>query len=496
MHLQEPECHDREESESIFRASGKKASPNTHAYLRMEELPLTIRLVIMALLLGVNSFFAAAEVALVSVRDTRIRELAAAGNRSARTVLDLLSDPDRMLSATQLGVTLASLGLGWSGEDTVFLLMEPVFGPLLLPEHAELAHFLSFAVAFMVITFLHMVVGEVVPKNLALERAEKLALVVAPPLQLFSRITGVFVRLVETTAERLSRLMGLKMTVSRTVYTAEELKLVVSLSQRQGTLARLQEAMLHKVIDFYEVAVREVMVPRQEMVALPYTAGFDQVVECITGFRHSRIPIYRDSPEQVIGVIYAKDIWSYVQQLRRWQLLGRTPPPFALQSFVNEVAFVPETKLLFEMMKEFLDRRFHLAMVVDEFGTLVGLVTVEDALEQIVGEIRDEHEHEHEIMVPRVEPSLDQVLEVDGITKILDLESLYKIGLPYDAGFETLAGFLLQKLGSIPKGGESVTYDGRSYTILEMDQNRISRVRIEPVAAPEEVSTPKGRSES
>ena len=459
---------------------------------RMEELPLTLRLVVLALLLGVNSFFAAAEVALVSVRDTRIRELAEAGNRAARTVLDLLSDPDHMLSATQLGVTLASLGLGWTGEDLVYQLMEPVFAPLLLPEHAELAHFLSFAVAFTVITFLHMVVGEVVPKNLALERAEKLALVVAPPLKLFSRITGVFVRFVETTAERLSRLMGLKMTVSRTVYTAEELKLVVSLSQRQGTLPRLQEAMLHKVIDFYEVAVREVMVPRQEMVALPHTATFDQVVECITRFRHSRIPIYRDSPEQVIGVIYAKDIWSDVQQMRRSQVLGRTLPPFALQSFVHDVAFVPETKLLFEMMKEFLDQRFHLAMVVDEFGTVVGLLTVEDALEQIVGEIRDEHEH----MLPRVEPSPGQVFEVDGITKILDLESLYKIELPYDAGFETLAGFLLQKLGSIPQGGESVTYKGRNYTILEMDQNRISRVRIEPVAVPEEVSTPEGKSES
>jgi CBS domain containing-hemolysin-like protein len=458
----------------------------------MEELPLTLRLVVLVLLLGINSFFAAAEVALVSVRDTRIRELAEGGHRAARAVLDLLSDPDHMLSATQLGVTLASLGLGWSGEDTVFRLMEPVFGPLRLPDHAELAHFLSFAVAFTVITFLHMVVGEVVPKNLALERAEKLALVVAPPLQLFSRITGIFVRLVESTAERLSRLMGLKMTVSRTVYTAEELKLVVSLSQRQGTLARLQEAMLHKVIDFYEVAVREVMVPRQEMVALPHTATFDQVIECITRFRHSRIPIYRDSPEQVIGVIYAKDIWSDVQQMRRWQLLGRTAPPFALQAIVHDVAFVPETKLLFEMMKEFLDQRFHIAMVVDEFGTVVGLLTVEDALEQIVGEIRDEHEH----MLPRVESSPGQVFEVDGITKILDLESLCNIELPYDAGFETLAGFLLQKLGSIPQGGESVTYEGRNYTILEMDQNRISRVRIEPVAVPEEVNTPEGESKS
>jgi len=257
----------------------------------MEELPLTIRLVVLTFLLGVNAFFAAAEVALVSVRETRMRELAEAGKRGAQAVLDLLANPDRMLSATQLGVTLARLGLGWAGEDTVFLLLEPVFRPL-IPNFEQLAHFLSFVVAFTVITFLHMVVGEVVPKNLALERTEKLVLIVAPPLQLFARVTGLFVTKVERTSARLSRLMGLTMDASNTVYTAEELKLVVSLSHRQGALARLQEAMLHRVIDFYEVSVREVMVPRQEMIALPHTATFEQVVDCVVRHRHSRIPIY------------------------------------------------------------------------------------------------------------------------------------------------------------------------------------------------------------
>jgi CBS domain containing-hemolysin-like protein len=452
----------------------------------MEELPLTIRLVVLTFLLGVNAFFAAAEVALVSVRETRVRELAEAGRRGAQAVLDLLANPDRMISATQLGVTLASLGLGWAGEDTVFLLMEPVFRPL-IPNFEQLAHFLSFVVAFTVITFLHMVVGEVVPKNLALERTEKLVLIVAPPLQLFARATGLFVTLVERTSARLSRLLGLKMNASKTVYTAEELKLVVSLSHRQGALAQLQEAMLHRVIDFYEVSVREVMVPRQGMIALPHTATFEQVVDCVVRHRHSRIPIYEQSPEHVSGVIYAKEIWVYVQQVRRWQSLDRAPPPFTLRSFMHDVAFVPETKFLFELLSEFLERRFHMAMVVDEFGTVVGLVTVEDALEQIVGEIRDEHERK---LLPEA-LSADQVFEVDGITTILDLYSEYEIDLPYDAGFETLAGFLLHKLGFIPKGGETVTYGGHAFTILEMDQNRISRVRIEPVAV-EEVAAPEG----
>ena len=449
----------------------------------MEDLPITLRMVVLALLLGINAFFAAAEVALVSVRETRIRELAQGGSRAARMVLKLLASPDRMLSTTQLGVTLASLGLGWAGESTVFRVLEPVTSSLLVGRAAEFAHVISFGVGFTFITFLHMAVGEVLPKNLALERAERLALSVAPPLQLFSQATSFFVTLVERTARLLSRMLGLKLTGSPSGHTAEELKLIVSLSRRQGKEAELREAMLHRAIDFYDVTVREVMVPRQEMVALPIDGTLDQVIDCVVRSQHARIPVYDESPEHVVGVVYAKEIWSFVQQTRRWQMLDRPPPPFLLRAFTHNVSFVPETKFLYELLDEFQRRRFQMAMVVDEFGTLSGLVTVEDALEQIVGEIRDEHE--------RVKPEELQigasVVEIDGNTNILDLDNQYGVELPYDAGFETLAGFLLSRLGHIPKGGESVAYQGRMFTVLEMEHNRISKVRIEPLATPAEV---------
>ncbi len=444
----------------------------------MEQLPISIRLVILFLLLGINSFFAAAEVALVSVRDTRMRELARAGDRHAQTVLDLLANPDRMLSATQLGVTLASLGLGWAGESTVYRLVQPLFEPFLLPRFEQAAHLLSFTLAFSLITFLHMVLGEVVPKNLALERTERLALRVAGPFELFARTTGFFVSLVKGTSRSLSLLLGLRMDSAQKAYTAEELKLVVSLSKKEGELAHRQEDMLHRVIDFYDLTVREVMVPRQEMIALPLMATLDHVVDVFVRHQHARIPVYEGSPEHVVGVVYMKEVWSFVQQMRRWQVLDRPPPAFLLRSFIRSVEFVPETKFLFEMLEEFQQRRYHMAMVVDEFGTVVGLVTVEDALEQIVGEIRDEHE--------RPEPGefgvSGALIEVDGITNILDLESHYQIELPYDAGFETLAGFLLSKLGHIPTTGESLDYQGRRYTVLEMERNRIGKVRIEKLA--------------
>lgn len=445
----------------------------------MEELPLTLRLIVLVFLLGVNAFFSAAEVALVSVRATRMQALAAAGNRHADLVLGLLNDPDRMISATQLGVTLASLGLGWAGESTVYRLIEPLVRPWITPATEQLGHVFSFIVAFSAITFLHMVVGEVVPKNLGMERAERLSLAVATPLQLFSRATGLFVSLVEGTSERISRLMGLKLDAAEQGYTAEELKLLFSVSKREGRLAQFQEMMLSRAVDFHDVTLREVMVPRQEMVALPSTATIDQVVDCVVRYQHSRIPIYEGSSENVIGVLFVKEVWSFVQRMHRWQALGRPPPPFRLQAFLHRVPFAPETKFLYELLEEFQQQRYHMAAVVDEFGTVIGLVTVEDALEQIVGEIREEHERPK----PGELQSADEPVEIDGITNVRDLASLFHIELPYDAGFETLAGFLLSRLGHIPRGGEEIEFEGRKYIVLGMEHNRIAKVRVERVAA-------------
>ncbi len=445
----------------------------------MEDLPVTVRLVVLFLLLAVNSFFAAAEVALVSVRRTRMRQLADAGNPQASLVLKLLEAPDRMLSATQMGVTLASLGLGWAGEETVYRLAQPLLDRLFTGQLEQLGHVVTFAFSFSAITFLHMVLGEVVPKNLAMERSERLALAVATPLEYFAKATGLFVSAVRGTAEKLSRLIGLKLAAGEDGFTAEELKLIVSVSKKQGQQAERQEEMIHRVIDFYDLTAREVMVPRQEMVALPSDAGPDQVIDTIVRTRHSRIPIYEESVDNVIGVIYAKEVWIFVQKIRRWQALARPAPTFKLRSFLQPVEFVPETKMLHELLTEFQERRFQMAMIVDEFGTVVGLATIEDALEQIVGEIREEHEPAEALQ------ALDGPLELDGITNIRDLATHYKIELPYDAGFETLAGFLLSRLGHIPTAGESVEFEGRKFTVLQMERNRIFRVRVDLPQAPE-----------
>ncbi len=456
----------------------------------MEEIPLTLRLLAVAGLLVANSFFAAAEVALVSVRESRMRARAKEGDRRARMVVGLLANPDRMLAATQLGVTVASLGLGWASESTVYRAIRPLFEPIFPPQSEALLHFVSFTIAFTVITFLHMVLGEVVPKNLALERSERLALMVGTPLELFARASGFFVSLVERSAEAISRIFGAKPDGRRKTYSSEELKLLLGVGDGEGAPAESRETMLRRAVDFYDLSVREVMVPRQEIAALPADASLDQIVDCLVREKHSRIPVYDGSPEQIIGAIYAQDIWSFVQADRRRQTLGGSPLPFSLRRFIRRVPFVPETKLLHELLEELQQRRKQLAMVVDEFGTVVGLVTAEDAVEQIVGEIREEHEK------PQLAQSRPpgEPIEIDGITPILDLASQYEIELPYDAGFETLAGFLMSRLGHVPKGGETVLYQGTTFTVLEMNHNRIAKVRIDP-AAPQAQETEEADSE-
>ncbi|HYM09805.1 MAG TPA: hemolysin family protein, partial [Bryobacterales bacterium] len=350
----------------------------------MESFPLSLRLLLLPVLLGINGFFAAAELALVSVRETRMRQLAQEGSSRARAVLGLLENPDRLLSASQLGVTLASLGLGWAGQETVYHLLAGLLPPITNIHTDRLLHFAAFAVAFLIITFLHMVIGEVVPKNLAFERAERLALAAAPALELFARATHFFVHTVEAWSAALSRLLGLQGAPKASAHSIEELKLIVSASRRHGLLPASQEDLLHRVIDFYDVTAREVMVPRSQMVSLPADSSLESAIRVIRIHRHSRLPVWEGSPEHIIGILYAKDLWAL--------LLRRPPRQFRLRDWLHPHRVVPETKPLHQLLAEFQQHRFHMAMVVDEFGTIAGLVTVEDVVEQIVGEIRDEHD--------------------------------------------------------------------------------------------------------
>ena len=438
---------------------------------------MSLRLILLAAIVALNGFFAAAEVALVSVRASRLKELAEQGNIAARAALGLLANPGRLLSTTQVGVTLASLGLGWAGEDTVYRILLGWIQPWLplnpQPWVTAWLHGLSFAAAFLLISLVHVVIGEVVPKNLALEKADRLALLVAPPLLAFRRISAPFVFTIEQAAEALSHALGLHGGHAGGGHSSEELKFIIESSHYHGHLEEFEEHAIRKLLELKEINTREIMTPRRDIVSVSADASLDELLRLTLRHKFSRMPVYDAGPEHIIGIVHYKDL------IRAWQLRkqanDRRQPqrPFRLRPYVRGVVVVPETKPLHQLVDEFRQKHAHLAMVVDEFGTITGLVTLEDVLEQVFGEIADEHD------VRRALPEANApLIELDGSTNIRDLASNYGIELPGDAGFETLAGFLLHQLGYIPAAGESVMYDGRTFVVEQMERNRIARVKI------------------
>lgn len=433
-----------------------------------------LRLLVVVLLILVNGLFAAAEVSLVSVRQSRLRQLAAEGQAGAQAALSLLANPGRLLSVTQVGVTLASLGLGWAGEDTLYQIFSSLLQPVGVHLSAGLLHGLCLVGAFLIISYLHVVLGEVVPKNMAIATADRLAVLVAPALLVFYRISIAFVIIIERSAEAITRALQLKSARHAGGHSAEELKLIVTSSRGLGILPEAEEDMIHGVLDLSHISVREVMVPRNDIVSIPLDATLDQVLHTMLEHRHSRMPVYEGTPEKIVGILHYKDLLPVWEERREAIRSGRPSRAFRVSRLLRKHMVVPETKPLSQMLEEFRQARSHLALVVDEFGTIAGMLTVKDVLRQVVGRIEDEHV---EKAMPRLLEA-DEV-ELDGATRIRDLESEFGVEIPTDAGFETLAGFLLYRLGEIPHEGESVEYQGRRYTVLAMERNRIARVRIE-----------------
>jgi CBS domain containing-hemolysin-like protein len=426
-------------------------------------------------LVALNAFFVATEYSLLSVRRTRLEQLANEGNSRAKLVLSLLSDMVALFSGTQLGITVISLLMGWMGEtimaDAIEHSLEGYLGHV---ARAAVAHTVSVGVAFLLITMLLMVFGELVPKAMAYENAERFALGVARPMHLFLQLSRYPVRLLDALASGVLR--SLRHTSGRShglVPTAEEVKLIVSGIRKRGLLDEEQEEMIHSVFDLDRVRVREIMVPWNRVTCLPVSTDLRTLLDRVVKDQHSRIPVYDGLPDQIVGVLYTKDLLAVVSERAR----AATPQDaaFDLRAILHPPMIVPEAMSLSQVLKDARRRHSQMALVVDEFGTFVGVVTIEDVLEQIVGEIQDEYDRE-EAAIRKVG---ENVLVVDASVSLRDLADDYNIVLPRGAGYETLAGFVLVRLGSIPRGGESFVYESHRYTVLEVEGHRVSKVRIE-----------------
>jgi CBS domain containing-hemolysin-like protein len=439
----------------------------------MEETYFGYRFLLLVMIVGLNAFFASAEMALISARPSRLRELAGGGAVGAQAALNLLEHPERLLSTVQLGVTLAALGAGWAGEDTVYRALVALLQPLATPRTQTLLHGASFVTAFLALAFVMVVLGEVVPKNLGLKQSERYAVVAAPLLLVFYRVSQPFIFVLERSSAVVSHALGLRPGRSGG-HSVEELKLIASSVRATGRITDFEEHALDRLLDLSGLSAREVMVPRNNMVSISIEASLDHALRTLVDNQYSRVPVYERDPQNIIGILHYKDLFPLWYRIRTAARLNAPLPQMLLRALLHKPVVVPESKPLSQMIDEFRQSHVHMALVVDEFGTIAGLVTLEDVLEQVFGEIEDEHDPRH----PR--PALGQpVLELDGAVSIRDLQTQYGILLPTNAGFETLAGFLLFRLGYIPKAGETLDQDERRFTILEMDDKRIAKVKIE-----------------
>jgi CBS domain containing-hemolysin-like protein len=466
---------------------------------------MLFRAIMVAFFILANSFFVAAEFALISVRETRMQQLLALGRPGARTVLQLKHNIDDFLPAVQFGVTLASLALGWLGEPAVAQMLLDAASRWLtvLPPHAVLyAHTIAIVIAFAAITYFEVLLGELVPKSLALQRTERIALAVAGPMDVFIRMTRPAVRMMNRSASVVLRLFRAPLHGEGSVHSPEELKLIATATRRMGLLPAFQEEIIHRAIELNHVTVREIMTPRGKIFSLPADMPIERASARIVEEQHSRVPVYEDrtlaggdapvgsiaDPDRIIGVVYSKDV-SRLMHFRAVALGlgGAVNSGQTLRQVMRDVFVVPETKLAVELLQEFQDRRRQIAVVVDEFGSTVGIVTGEDVLEQVVGELEDEFD----VAARTAGFNAEGVMALDGSTTLRDLGTQLSWTFPREAGVETLAGFMLTQLGHLPIAGESVTHAGRRYVVEQMIGRRIARARVETINATSEAEDPQ-----
>ncbi|MCI0665842.1 MAG: hemolysin family protein [Acidobacteria bacterium] len=420
------------------------------------------------LLVLANAFFVAVEFALVSVRRSRIETLAAAGLGKAHAVLRALDHLDAMLSACQFGITVASLALGAVGESTLARLLEPVilnFFPTGIS--TILAHSIAITIALSIITYLHLVLGEYAPKAFAIEKAEAISLATARWMELFYRAFKPFILFINISGSKLLRVFGVEFRPGHhTIYTEDELRHLINLSHQSGHLQQDEKELIHNVFEFSELTVQEIMLPRTEVVAIELGASFSQVVHQFQVSGYSRLPVYRDNFDNIVGVLHSKDVMPFLLRAQE----------FKIEKIIHKPVFIPDTAPLWEVLQRLQKSRTHLAIVVDEHSGVEGILTLEDLLEEIVGEIQDEHD---ESFVERLSQQGEGVFSIDGMLSVRDANRKLKLNLPESEDYKTLAGFLIARAGRLLNQGDIVEYNGTLFTIERVARRRIISVRME-----------------
>lgn len=429
-----------------------------------EPLLSSINLLLALVLVGLNAFFVAAEFALVRVRESRIVQLEQEGSQRAAVVHQTLRDLDSYLSVCQVGITVASLALGWVGEPAVSHLIRPLLEAVGIANE-RVIEIIAVALGFGAITYFHLVLGEQAPKYFSIQKAERVALWISRPLNLFRLLLTPVVWVVNASTNFVLRPWGIRLGEEMEAHSEEELRIMISSSTASGVLDPEERDYLNNVFEFGDRVAREIMVPRPDVEAIPSDAPLSEMADAAVNGRYTRYPVYEEDLDHVLGAAHVKDLFRAALE---------DSDDFDIRSILRECLVVPETKRIEEILKEFQTRTLQMAIVIDEWGSVEGLITIEDIVEEIVGEIQDEFDED--------EPSIEEIgadlYAVDGRIPIIDVNDRFALDLPHE-DFDTIGGYILGSLGRPPETGDTVEADGATIQVKSVDGPRVSMLTLQ-----------------
>ena len=433
----------------------------------MDVSDIFINIFIIAFLLFVNGFFVSAEFALVKVRKTRLEQLVNDGNDQAKVALRLVNNVNKMLAAAQLGVTIASIALGWVAEATMVQLVTPIIQYV---PHGHIAvHAVAIPVSFLLVTYFHVLLGEQLPKCLALKHTEHFALLIAPPMEMFITILKPFVWLLQVSGDLLLKVLRADTEDASLIHSTEELDMLVDASYNEGVLNETEAEMLHNMFKFSDLMAKQVMIPRTDMICVPDDISYDEINKLALENGYTRYPVYeKENIDKIIGFIHVKDLYA----------IAMTKEEYSVQSLLRPIILIPETMTLDNLMMEFKKLHSQMAVVVDEYGGTSGLITLEDVLEEIIGEVQDEFdEEEEEANIQEVGENTyiaNAMMRMDELAEFFDLSS----DILEDDDVETIGGLVVKILGRIANVGDTVSFKGLTFTVKEVDGARIIQLEI------------------
>lgn len=445
----------------------------------MDPTDIFVNIFIIVFLLFVNGFFVAAEFSLVKVRKTRLEQLCEEGNSHARRALKLVNETNKMLAAAQLGVTIASIALGWVAEATIVQLIEPVIRILPVANAAIFAHAVAVPISFVLVTYFHVLLGEQLPKCLALQHTEKLALLVATPMDMFITIFKPFVWLLLVSGDKILCAFHATSSDSSLVHSTEELDMLVDVSYNEGVLNETEAEMLHNMFKFSDLMAKQVMIPRTDMLCIPNDITYDDLTKLALENQYTRYPVYEENIDKILGFIHVKDLYS----------LSMNKENFSIEKLIRPLMLVPETMTLDNLIIQFKKEHAQVAVVIDEFGGTAGLITLEDVLEEIIGDVQDEFDEEEEADIREIGENTyiaNAMMRIDELAEFFGI----KASRFEEDDVETIAGLVVKLIGHIANVGDSVTYEGLTFTVIEVDGARITKLKVykEPVLQSESES--------